>query len=144
MGPQASAHLVKLIVDLSAKEFGAKNGDDFPEIVLISEPIDDLSSDKKKTKKAFRVLKDKIAIFEAAKIKKISIACNAAHLFLLKLQETISIPFVSMIEEVGVNVKNSKLKKIGIMGTPVTLRSGLYSKPLSKSNIRLISPSVSD
>lgn len=54
MGPQASARLVQILVEMSTKEFGAKNCDDFPEIVLDSIPIPDFISDKKKKEIRFK------------------------------------------------------------------------------------------
>ena len=39
MGPQASAKLLQVIVEMAAKDFRAKNDDDFPEIIVSSIPV---------------------------------------------------------------------------------------------------------
>ncbi|MFC1790678.1 aspartate/glutamate racemase family protein [Patescibacteria group bacterium] len=45
-----------------------------------------------------------------------------------------------MTELVAKRCKQLGYKKVGLLGSPVTLRSGLYTKELSKKNIKLILP----
>lgn len=56
MGPQASLRLHELLLERAALT-GAKNGNDFPEIVHFSLPIDDFISDESKTAAAFTQIK---------------------------------------------------------------------------------------
>ncbi|MDP2632545.1 MAG: hypothetical protein Q8P25_02380, partial [Candidatus Curtissbacteria bacterium] len=64
MGPEASARLLSLVVEKAAKEFGAKNGDDFPEIIVDSIPIADFISDKTNLDSALRILKTRVEKLE--------------------------------------------------------------------------------
>ena len=56
MGPEASEYLYRTLIALSIKHFGAKNNDDFPEIVLQSVPVPDFISNEKAKEKALNML----------------------------------------------------------------------------------------
>jgi aspartate racemase len=58
----------------------------------------------------------------------------------MDLQKASRAPFVSMIDEVVNAVYIDGLKKVGILGTPVTIESNLYQNGLNKLNIRCIKP----
>jgi aspartate racemase len=70
----------------------------------------------------------------------LSIICNTAHILLPDLQKISKAPFVSMIDEVVHAVSGDNIKKIGILGTPMTVKSNLYQKSLKKFNIKYIEP----
>ena len=66
MGPQASARLITLMVEMCTKEFGIKIDSDFPEIILDSIPVPNFISNKNNSIKAFKILAsrvDKLEIF---------------------------------------------------------------------------------
>lgn len=140
MGPQASSYLLKLLIDFSVSEFRAKNGTDFPEILLLSEPIDDFISDKTKAKKALTILTDKMKALTSINPNLIAIACNSAHILLPELQKLTDAQFISIIQEVSEEIKKSNFKKIGILATPTTINSKIYHKSLQNRGIVLISP----
>jgi len=144
MGPQASACLLNILIDLSIKEFGAKDADDFPEIILYSIPVSDFISDSNRKLKAFKMLKKRVIELNKCNISSISIACNTAHVLIEKLQEASEVPFISMIDEVARAVDNAQLGKVGIMGTPITIKSKLYQKALEKFNIECAEPGESE
>jgi len=141
MGPEASAQLVNILVEMSAKEFGAKNGDEFPEIILDSIPIPDFISNKKNMPVAFRMLERRIKMMEKMNIKVFAIACNTAHIMLNKLRLVSKKPFVSLVDEVVRQLMNQGFGKVGILATPVTINSRLFQEPLNQANIELITPS---
>ncbi len=140
MGPQASSQLLRMIIDLSASEFGAKNGEDFPEVLLLSLPISDFISDKNKAKLALEVIKNKISLLNEANLGCLAIACNTAHLFLEELQTFTKIPFVSVIDEVSNRVQKNGIKRIGLLASPTTIRSKIYQEALSARGINTIVP----
>lgn len=76
MGPQAEACLLKLIVDISAKEFGAKDCNDFPEIVLDSTPHPDFISDKENKEPTLILLKERVRRLNILKADFLAIAYN--------------------------------------------------------------------
>lgn len=140
MGPQASAHLLDLLIELSIKKFGAKNDDDFPEILLDSVSVPDFIGTVKNKDIALEILKKRTFFLNKLQPSCLAIACNTAHILLADLQSVSKAPFISLIEEVANSVAKAKLKKVGILGTPVTVKSGLYQKALQKLGIDFILP----
>lgn len=144
MGPEASSYMYKTLIDLSIKYFDAQNNDDFPEIILQSIPVPDFISDNKNKNIARKMLIDRVKNINKLNVSSISIACNTAHLLLDELQKISNAPFVSMIDEVALAVQKDKFKKVGILGSPVTIKSRLYQNKLEQLNVKVITPSEND
>jgi aspartate racemase len=140
MGPEASAYMYKLLIGFSIKYFAAQNNDDFPEIVLYSIPVPDFISNKKNEKIALEMLKDGVRKLNHIDVSFLAIACNTVHILLPDLEKISKKSFISMIDEVVKKVKQSKIKKVGILGTPSTINSKLYQKALFKYKIESIVP----
>ncbi len=141
MGPQASAKLLEVIVGMCTKDFGAKNDSDFPEIILNSVPVPNFITNKKSMNVVLNVLEERIKRLETFNPLCFGIACNTAHLILESLQTNTDIPFVSIIDSVTKKVLDAQISKVGLLGTPVTISSKLYQKPLMKNNIDIVLPS---
>jgi aspartate racemase len=140
VGPQASAYMYKLLIDMAQKEFAALNNDDFPEIILYSLPVPDFISNKKNKQIALGMLKECVKRFNNIDVSTLAIACNTAHVLLPELEKISKQKFISMIDEVAKQVKQSKTERIGILGTPSTINSRLYQIALSKYKIESIIP----
>jgi len=56
----------------------------------------------------------------------IVMACNTIHAFLEELRQEISTPILDLREEVRKFLKQTGCRKIAILGTPHTIKSGLY------------------
>lgn len=141
MGPEASSYLFNLLIELSIKEFGARNNNDFPEIILHSVPVPDFISSDQAKRKALDMLKESVRQVNKLNISCISIACNTAHILLEPLQAISAKPFVSMIDEVVKSVLQSRIKVVGVMGTPSILRYRIYQKALEAAGVTVIIPS---
>lgn len=128
MGPQASAHLVKLLVDKSAKEFGAKNCEDFPEIILDSIPHIDFISNQKNSQVVVRTLKKRVKKMEKMSVSVFALACNTAHILLDQLKSASRMPFISMVDEVAKEVISRKINKVGLLTSPTTLKVDLFQQ----------------
>lgn len=140
MGPEASARMLEVMVSMAARDFGAKNGDDFPEIVLFSVPVPDFISDKRKLPQALSMLKQRINFMNNMDVSSVAIACNTAHILLADLQKFSKVPFVSMIEAVGDQVESQDIGKVGILASPLTIGFGLFQGTLEKRKIGVIIP----
>ena len=142
MGPQASVYMYKLLIDLSARDFNAKNGEDYPEIIIYSIPAPDFISDKDKKEVVLDMLKKRVKGINTLSISHIGIACNTAHLLLKDLQSVSKAPFVSMIDSV-VNEIDSGIKKVGLLALPLTIKSSIYEDKLEANGIQTILPTNS-
>lgn len=144
MGPQASACLVNLLVEMSAKDFGAKKSDDFPEIILDSVPVPDFITTKFNQANAAKMLKTRVKMLGGMNVSIFALSCNTAHLLLNQLQSVSKRPFVSMVDEVVKEVVNQKLKRVGLLATPVTIKSRLFQTALDKHGISVVLPLDND
>lgn len=81
------------------------------------------------------MLKSKVTLINQSNAGCISIACNTAHVLLPKLQTVSKIPFVSMIEETVKRIHKDKRIRVGLLGTPSTIKYGLYQNALEKYGI---------
>ncbi len=144
MGPEASAYMYSMLIRLSIEKFGAINNDNFPEIILYSIPVPDFISSEEEKEKALSMLIERTKDLNKLNISNLAIACNTAHLLLHKLQSVSKIPFVSMIDEVVLEVKKNNIKKIGLLGTPVTIKSNMYQNAFQKEGIQVLVPDKSD
>ena len=141
MGPEASSYMYNSLINLAVSDFGAKNNDQFPEIILHSIPVPDFISSDKDQEKSLGMLKKRVQELNKLEISCLAIACNTAHILLPDLQKISEVPFVSMVDEVLKKVITQKHKTIGILGTPSTLKYKLYQTPLEESGIRVVVPS---
>lgn len=144
MGPEASVYMYNLLIEQSIKFYRAKNNEDFPEVILYSIPVPDFISSEKNKKKALRILLNSVNKMNKLDLGSLSIACNTAHLLLPELQRFSKTSFTSMIEEVVKNVIKDKIKKVGLLASPITIKSELYQVALQKENINIILPSDSE
>ncbi len=140
MGPEASSYMYKTMIELSIRYFGAKDNQDFPEIILCSVPVPDFISNNKLKNQALYMLEQRVERLNKDDVLCLSISCNTAHILLDDLQKISKVPFMSMIEEVAQSVYEADIKRAGIIATPSTLRYKLYQRALGKRNIKSIVP----
>ncbi len=140
MGPEASEYLYKMLIRLAIDDYGADSNESFPEIVLHSVPVPDFISSDKKQATVRDMLCERVEKLNQLDLSCLSIACNTVHVLLPALQAVSRVPFVSMIEEVANRVAEDGKKKVIILGTPSTIRYGLYQKALEARGIGSVVP----
>lgn len=62
--------------------------------------------------------------------------CNTAHYFLRQVEQ-LPLPFLDMVTITLDKISNDKVKKIGILGSEVTVLTNLYKDNLIKNNIEV-------
>lgn len=75
------------------------------------------------------------------KVSCIAIPCVTAHYFYEELQATLPVPIINGVAETVNLLKSQDIKKVGIMATDGTIRSGLLSKELDRAGIISVIPS---
>lgn len=71
----------------------------------------------------------------------LTMPCNTGHVFKDAIREAVNIPFIDMIEE---TVRILAVKKVGVLATTGTLRTGLYRAACSAQGIELVTPNDMD
>ncbi len=70
----------------------------------------------------------------------IVIPCNTVHVSIDRLRELSSAPILSIIEETAKECEKRRLRKVGVLGSSLTIKEGLYSKELQKCSIEVVIP----
>ena len=66
--------------------------------------------------------------------------CNTAHCFVPRLENQVSIPFLSMPDETAALLSRKGVKTAAVLATDGTVQSGLYGKALASKGIEAIYP----
>lgn len=82
-------------------------------------------------------IKKDTSALEMLGVSNIAIPCNTSHYFLDEIQASTKVPVINMIEESvrAVIAEYPKTKKIGIMGTDGTIKSGIYDRVCQKYGV---------
>lgn len=139
MGPQASVELYRLLIEGAKQRYGARNNDDFPEILIDSVPVPDFLSDIRQMEKAAVMLEDRTRRLTRYGASCISVACNTACLLRNRLQKQTAVPFVSIVDEV-VTKASVRHKHVLLLASPTSLKLGLYQNALSRYGVLCVVP----
>lgn len=142
MGPEASQYFYGLLIKKAQKEFGVTRNNQFPEIIVDSVPVPDFISDTEQLNVARVMLQERVKRLSKLPISFFCMACNTGHVLIDDLREVTDKPFVSLLEEVPEFIDKLGYKKVGLMATPMTIKLGLYNKPLDERGVEVIVPSA--
>jgi aspartate racemase len=141
MGPYASAYFYKLLMDKSGREYGAKNNDDYPEVVLDSLPVPDFISDTDRVSEAKEMLIDRMRRLNDFGCNPITMICSTGHILYALLSKESKCELISLVDMVVNKVLERRLTKVGLLATSTTVKLGLYEKPLSVLGVEVVNPS---
>lgn len=144
MGPEASAHFYKLLIYHAQKDFRVEKNEDFPEIILDSVPVPDFITNEKREAEALNILVERVRMMDKLPISFFCMACNTGHLLIDRLQRETQKPFVSLLSEVPKYIRRQKIKKIGLLATPITIKTRMYENPLADQGIEVLLPKNGD
>lgn len=144
MGPEASQHFYELLIHRAQEKYHAAKNEEFPEIYLASIPVPDFITNEKRKKEALKMLISRVAQMDKLLISFFCLACNTGHLLINQLKKATNKSFVSLLEEVPKFLKKKKIKKIGLLATPTTIKTKMYQEPLKAQGIEIIVPKNSD
>ncbi len=96
---------------------------------------------EKRFKDLIVFLKEKISVLEEAKMEFAAMASNTPHIVYDELNEEVSIPLISIVEETCKVIEINSLKKVALFGTMSTMTNGFYQEKGEKYGIEIIIPS---
>lgn len=74
----------------------------------------------------------------------IVMACNSLHHLSNEIRQVIHIPFHSIVDASVQHLQREEVKRVGILGSPLTLQQSLYGEALSGCGIEFIVPNKED
>jgi len=140
VGPQSTNFIYEKIIEYSQKKYKAVNNVDYPRLVIESVPVPDFISNKDTIEQAKTMLIEAAKSLTAAGATRLCIGSNTVHILLEDLEKQTDVPFISMIELVAQKCAANNFKKVGVLGTPTLINSGIYPKALDKEGIEAILP----
>jgi aspartate racemase len=70
--------------------------------------------------------------------------CNTLHIFIHEIRKAVSIPVISIVDEMAISLKNNGIKKIGLIGTKITIESNMHTDKLRALGVKTVIPSKVD
>lgn len=134
MGPEATAELyARLVQTFQAK--GAVYDEEFPTIYIYNLPAPDVAE---KENDILMTLIDSIEKLRKMGSEILTISCNTATCL---IESYGNIPgFVSIVKETVRKVKEYRYRKVGLLGTKLTLKTGVYQFLLKKEGVDFLLP----
>lgn len=121
IGANASSFFLQLLINKINQ-----NNLEMPEIILDSIPIDDFISDESKILNGQKQLTKTVQQFNLLKPDIVVMCCNTAHIIYPEISKKAKFVFPSLINLVKNEINESQCQKIGILGTPNTIKYQLY------------------
>ena len=139
MGPQATQVFYQRILDLTD---AARDQEHLPALILSDTAMPDrtaaiLGGD---AEGCFRRLLAGAKTLERCDCTAIAIPCNTSHYFADRLQAELSIPLLHMVRETARAAAGRGWRRIGLLATDGTIRTGVYQRELDAIGLEGFSP----
>jgi aspartate racemase len=135
MGPEATAKLYLKIIRIFQNNYGAKYDSDYPEIMIYNLPLPDVVEKVDQSSKIKDMLVKGVQKLESLGVDFIAIPCNTVNYFLPEMRDNVSVPILSILEETAKEVNKFGLKKVAVLGTEMTISTGIYQNVLPSINL---------
>lgn len=144
VGPSTTAAFYMRVIQLTKQVHNAR-----PPVVIHSIPVPATMEDKflrtgKGIEQYESLLRDAAKALQNAGADFAVLACNSLHHLSDAICSTVDIPFVSIVDETVKYLKRSGVKRMGILGAPLTLQASLYIQPLADCGIECVVPTQED
>jgi aspartate racemase len=140
MGPLATADFMRQLARLTA---ASCDQDHFRSVVVSNPRLPDRSQAiLGRGPSPLPGLLEGVALLERNGVDVIVIPCNSAHYWLSELEASTSIPILGIFEAVRLNLARLQVHSgaIGLLGTPGTIKSGIYQRHLAAAGFVTIEP----
>ncbi|MFH2007419.1 MAG: amino acid racemase [bacterium] len=142
MGPAATAELYLAIVGQFQRRFGARYDADFPQMIINSVPAPDVVEKLEDEAELVEVLQQGVRTLEVAGADFVAVACNTVHAFHGAIAAAVSIPVLNLLEETAAAVEHAGHRRVGVLGTGLTIRRGLYREACRHRGIAVVEPNA--
>lgn len=144
-GPETTAAFQLEIVDLCA----AQKQRTRPPILMWNTPIpiqieDDLILKGESMDKFLPFLISGAKMLEKAGSDFLVFPCNTLHIFINEIRNAVSIPVLSIIDEMAMSLGKNGVDRIGLIGTSLTIKSNMHTDKLHTFGINTVLPSKND
>ena len=137
MGPLATQLFYRMIIEKTEAGCDLEHLD---MIILSHATMPDRTREIKEGRgeELFHLLQEDARMLERNGAGVIAIPCNTSHVFIRRLQESVGVPVINMVEETAAyiaSVHDETDLRIAVLATDGTISTGLYQKALEKAGI---------
>lgn len=142
MGPLATQLFYKMIIE----QTDAKCDQEHLNMIILSHAtMPDRTKEilEGRTEELFQLLLKDARMLESSGAGVIAIPCNTSHVLADRLQESVGIPIINMVEETVKQIAehfHEKDLRIAVLATDGTINTGLYQKALERRGVIPIIP----
>ncbi len=141
LGPETTSEFYLDLVFSCAQ----KNKTTRPAIVIASVPLpyqieEDLILKSEGMERYIPYLIAEAQRLEKAGVDFIVMPCNSLHVFIEQIQESVSVPVLSIVEETVKFLKKENMNKVGIISTSATIKNKLYENAFAENGIEYVVP----
>lgn len=139
MGPLAGAAFATRLVALTPAE---RDQDHIPALLCNDPRVPDRSSARLgQGEDPLEAMMASLRLLERAGASLIAIPCNTAHLWYEQMAARTRVPLLHIVEAVCDDLERLGVRgPVGLMGTPATLKLGLYQAPLRQRGFEVLVP----
>lgn len=136
MGPEATVDFMSEVIDSTPVD----KDQDHIEMVVVNDPKvpDRTKAILEEGEDPVPRLKRNAERLERMGANYISVPCNTFHYFYNEINDSVSIPIISMIEETGSFLQNKGFDKVGLLATRGTIKTRIYHDELEPRGIEII------
>jgi aspartate racemase len=140
LGPESTVDYYKEIISAFNTRYKELA---YPEIVIYSANVKDLLEfvNERQWKKMSEWLLEKIKIVSGAGAEFAAIASNTPHIVFDEVNKRSPIPLLSIVEETCSATVRLGVKRVGLMGTRLTMEADFYKKPFRNEGMEIFIPS---
>ena len=123
MGPQASIHAHKRLIETYQEHYQNTGNSDYPRITHLSLNVEDFISDETKKEAAKNYILTCLKEIDMSSVDVGFIACNTAHILYDDIQAATRGKLISLI---SLAQKQFRGRHVGLVASPTTIRQRLY------------------
>ena len=139
LGPIATAHFMELVINMTNVQTDQEH---LPMIVYNMPFIPDRTAyilDNTKENPMPKMLEIGCTLQDQG-ADCIAVPCVTAHYFMDELENGIQVPLINGVRETVAHLKENGIRKVGIMATDGTVRSGIFHRELEKQGLIPVAP----
>jgi aspartate racemase len=143
LGPRASAHFYRLLVDLCSKEYGATRDNQYPFILLAS--LSSIGLGEKGVIDSEALLRDMdevIHLFDSCGIETVVIACNTAYVYRNWLFRRLHQRLVDLPATTALSIRKLGGETAVLLSGEEVRRDRVFEEACSRHGVRLAYPST--
>ena len=144
LGPETTTKFYMEVVMSCSKISGVR-----PKVIIsnVAIPLDvegDIITKAKNKERILPFLINSAMELENAGADFIVIPCNTVHIFIEEIRKSVETPVLSIIEETTKFLNTKHIKRIGLLGTKITVDEHLFDEELDKNGIQIVTPNRDD